>query len=231
MSWPRRAGYDTAGPYGEGRQRPSSNAPKNTVAPAISGTPAVGSPLTATTGTWTNAPTSFTWQWYSAGVPIGGATAAGHTLGPADLGNLITVVATASNASGSNSATSAAIGPVTAGEPVTPASRVSTADINATSVTGAATHLVKISIYSTRSTPAFLKFYNKASAPVPGSDAALILWRVTVPASVSGAGVQDTYPDGIAFSTGLAYVATASIADTDTTAIGAGELSINIGTE
>ena len=41
----------------------SAATPQNTSPPTISGTPKVGSTLTANEGTWANAPTSFTYQW------------------------------------------------------------------------------------------------------------------------------------------------------------------------
>ncbi|MDQ3877515.1 MAG: LamG domain-containing protein, partial [Actinomycetota bacterium] len=42
-------------------------APSNTTAPTISGTPQVGSVLTASTGTWSGTPTSYSYQWRRCG--------------------------------------------------------------------------------------------------------------------------------------------------------------------
>lgn len=38
--------------------------PANVVLPSIAGTPQVGQTLTANTGTWTNSPVSYAYQWY-----------------------------------------------------------------------------------------------------------------------------------------------------------------------
>ena len=46
----------------------------NQTAPTISGTPAVGSQLTANPGTWTPSGASFAYKWYANGLPIAGAT-------------------------------------------------------------------------------------------------------------------------------------------------------------
>ncbi|MGI8569409.1 MAG: hypothetical protein ACR2KT_10230 [Methylocella sp.] len=82
--------------------------PVNTVVPTISGTAQVGQTLTATTGTWTHSPTSFTYQWNRAGTAISGATAASYVPVTGDIGNTPTVSVVATNASGSSSpATSA----------------------------------------------------------------------------------------------------------------------------
>ncbi|MFC6343455.1 M4 family metallopeptidase, partial [Nocardioides hankookensis] len=90
------------------------------VAPTVSGTPAVGATLTATAGTWTPTPDSFTYQWLRDGVPIVGATQATYTPTTADGGHLIAVAVTGvKDGFASTSTTSAAVSipaPVEPGE-------------------------------------------------------------------------------------------------------------------
>jgi hypothetical protein len=88
--------------------------PSNTTLPTISGTAQQGQTLTATNGSWTNNPTSFTYQWQrcdSGGAncnPISGATAQTYAVASADVGFTLRVAVTATNAGGSSSpATSA----------------------------------------------------------------------------------------------------------------------------
>ena len=45
--------------------------PVNIVPPAITGTAQAGATLTAGTGTWTNSPTGYAYQWRSGGVSRG----------------------------------------------------------------------------------------------------------------------------------------------------------------
>jgi hypothetical protein len=93
-------------------------APANTAPPAISGTPQEGQVLTATTGTWSNGPTSYAYQWQDCSASgcsnIAGATSSSYTLQASDVGNTVDVVVTATNAGGSSSATSAQTSAVTA---------------------------------------------------------------------------------------------------------------------
>lgn len=97
---------------------PPPEAPANTAAPAIIGTATPGVTLTATTGTWTNTPTSYAYQWQRCDAGGGscqnlfGATQSNYLVGSADVGSTLRASVTAGNASGSGSATSAAIGPV-----------------------------------------------------------------------------------------------------------------------
>lgn len=90
------------------------NAPVNTVAPLVSGTPNVGLTLSTTNGTWTNSPTGYAYQWQRDGVDIGGANANTYTQVSADIGAMIRCEVIASNAFGSSSpSVSNAVGPVT----------------------------------------------------------------------------------------------------------------------
>jgi hypothetical protein len=96
----------------------SAATPQNTSPPTISGTPKVGSTLTANEGTWANAPTSFTYQWQrcaSGGGACGDivvATAKTYTPTTGDSGHALRVVVTGVNADGRSSATSAPTEPV-----------------------------------------------------------------------------------------------------------------------
>ncbi|HEY3181756.1 MAG TPA: LamG-like jellyroll fold domain-containing protein, partial [Gaiellaceae bacterium] len=104
---------------------PPPAAPQNTSPPTISGTAQQGQTLTAGDGSWTDTPT-FGYQWRrcdSAGAncsTIAGATAKTYLLAAADVGSTIRVVVTASNAGGSNSATSAPTAAVTTPTPAAP---------------------------------------------------------------------------------------------------------------
>jgi len=76
-------------------------APVNSSPPVISGTTTLGSVLTTTDGTWTNSPTSFSYQWKRGATNIGTNTNT-YTLVVADSGAAITCVVTATNAAGSS---------------------------------------------------------------------------------------------------------------------------------
>jgi hypothetical protein len=93
-------------------------APADTAAPTISGTPKAGEKLTASNGTWSNNPTSFTYQWQrcaSDGRACGdltGATSQSYTATSGDVGHTLRVVVTATNADGHASASSGATDPI-----------------------------------------------------------------------------------------------------------------------
>jgi hypothetical protein len=92
-------------------------APTVTGAPGIGGTPQQGVTLTASNGSWNNNPTNFTYAWEdcdSSGncSTISGASAKTYKLATTDVGELVSVTVTASNAGGATAVTSAPVGPV-----------------------------------------------------------------------------------------------------------------------
>ena len=104
---------------GDGTASASITATPNVVptvssAPTISGTTTRGQILTASTGTWANNPTSYSYTWSrattSAGAysTISGATTSTYTLAPADIGNFIKVSVTATNSAGNSTASTSA---------------------------------------------------------------------------------------------------------------------------
>jgi hypothetical protein len=93
--------------------------PSNTVLPTITGTAHAGQTLTASNGTWTESPTSFTYQWVrcpaTGGQPdgsdcavIGGATGSTYAVATGDVGFTLRVRVTAINGDGQATVASAA---------------------------------------------------------------------------------------------------------------------------
>ena len=100
-------------------------APANTAAPTIDYPPGVGNELTPRPGSWSNSPTSFTYQWLLCPRDGGAAngsgctataapdpTASGVLMEASDVGSTWRTRVTATNASGSASAVSSATPPV-----------------------------------------------------------------------------------------------------------------------
>lgn len=104
-------------------QAASAAVPVNTAPPTVGGTPTVGQTLTATDGSWSNSPTSFSYQWLRCNgggnscASIAGAGGKTYVLVAADAGHAIRVRVTASNADGASapaeSAATAAVAPAT----------------------------------------------------------------------------------------------------------------------
>jgi hypothetical protein len=92
--------------------------PANSALPTISGTAQQGQKLSATPGTWSNSPSSYTYQWQdclqSGCSNISGAGASTYTPQSSDVGETIDVIVTATNGGGTASATSPQTQSVTA---------------------------------------------------------------------------------------------------------------------
>lgn len=123
----------------------SAAAPTVTTPPAVTGTTALGSTLTASTGTWSGSPTGFTYAWSrcdatgASCAAIGGATAQTYVLTQADVGTTLRLTVTATNSAGSTNTTTVPTAVVTA--PVAPPSTgcpAGTGAMNVTDVTSPA---------------------------------------------------------------------------------------------
>jgi hypothetical protein len=90
-----------------------TSAPVNTVAPVVTGTAAQGSTLTVTNGTWTNSPTSYSYQWLANSVAItSNATANTFVLTASEVNTTVSCNVTAVNIAGGTTATSNSTGTV-----------------------------------------------------------------------------------------------------------------------
>lgn len=147
-------------------------APSNTVAPALSSTTATpGTTLTVTTGTWSNSPTGFTYQWFQADTnsAISGATASSYTPVAGDLAHTLKCNVTATNASGSVAAPSNTSGAVVA--PAAPANTVAPALSTTTPVPGAAITVTTGTWNGSPTGFAYQWFYADTSAAIGGATA------------------------------------------------------------
>ncbi len=94
-------------------------APVNTALPVVSGSAAEGQTLSASSGSWTGSPTSYTYAWEDCNgsgegcANITTATTSTYKLASTDVGHTLRVVVTATNSGGSAKATSAATATVT----------------------------------------------------------------------------------------------------------------------
>lgn len=94
--------------------------PVNTVAPSISGTLQTGDTLTASAGTWSGAPSSYSYQWKRSSTAggsytnIAAATTATYALSDSDIGDYLKVEVNGTNVNGGGTPVlSNAVGPVT----------------------------------------------------------------------------------------------------------------------
>jgi hypothetical protein len=84
--------------------------PVNTSLPVIENSPAVGSPLACTNGTWTpSSGLTYTYRWNRDGSAISGATSSSYTVTSADEARTLTCTVTASDEGGPTSATSGGV--------------------------------------------------------------------------------------------------------------------------
>lgn len=110
----------------------------------------------------------------------------------------------------------------------TSVSFVAAATNNATSLAGART-VYSVQLGGIGAAPAYLKFYDKATAPTCQSDT--IVAQYIIPAAstaANGGGSNISIPVGMAFTTGLAYCVVTGIAANDNTAVAAATYVVTI---
>lgn len=106
----------------------------------------------------------------------------------------------------------------------------SAASNNATSLKATPGVVGMVTASNTNASQRFVKFYNKASAPAPATDNALLVGTFIVPGNTTGGGTNIPIPlGGLAFSTGIAFAIVAGESDTDNTSVAAGDLHLNVG--
>lgn len=146
---------------------PIPGAPVNTAPPELSDTtPAVGSTIAGTDGTWQGDDIVFSYQWLLDGAPIEGETANELEILPGWVGQEVSFRVTATNSLGSVSATSAA------------AEILGTAPVNTAVPTITGTPQVGVQLTSTTGTwtgvptPTYTHQWQRAGVDIPGATAA-----------------------------------------------------------
>lgn len=101
--------------------------------------------------------------------------------------------------------------------------QMSSATLNPAVVKSSAGQMYAITVSNSGATPVFVKLYNKTTNPVQASDTPIM--NIMVPA---GATIQQNFPIGIKFTTGIAIATTGAMAHTDATLIAANQATISI---
>lgn len=101
---------------------------------------------------------------------------------------------------------------------------ISAASNNATAVKASPGKLHKVIVNNINAAVRYIKFYDKASAPAPGSDTVKL--ALAVPAGTVQ--VFNFGDIGVDFATGIAFALVTGISQTDNTSVAASELLVNV---
>jgi hypothetical protein len=118
----------------------------------------------------------------------------------------------------------ASLGPTTTGG-LSTTKLLSAASTNATSVKNSAGQLYNVQAYNLNAAARYLKLYNKASAPTVGTDTPVNVWLIP---GGSSAGLVFEIANGLPCALGIAIALTTGIADSDTGAVAASEVLVNL---
>jgi hypothetical protein len=147
-------------------------------------------------------------------LPTGAATSAAQ-------GTLLTALGTPMQQTGGSVAL---VGATTGGNSVF--NLVAAATNNATSVKGSAGQVYGIQVYNNSASVAYLKFYDKATAPTCGTDTPKEVHMI--PASTSGAGAVVPSDIGVTYTLGIGICIVGGIANNDNTSVAATSIIANV---
>lgn len=106
----------------------------------------------------------------------------------------------------------------------------SAASTNATVVKASAGELGFIYAVNLNAAVRFLNLYNKSTTPAPATDNALLIAKLPIPGSTTGAGFMLPVPEGVSsFTSGISYATVTGASDTDNTSVAANEIFLWIG--
>lgn len=109
---------------------------------------------------------------------------------------------------------------------LTPTTVISAASTNATSLKASAGQVYAVQVFNVNAAARYLKLYDKASAPTVGTDTPVKV--LTIPGNTAGAGLVLAWPQGLVFATGIAWALTTGVANSDTGAVAANEIVVNL---
>lgn len=144
---------------------------------------------------------------------------------PAGTNNIGDVDIASALPAGTNTIGNVGLAPQTSGG-LSISRTISAASTNATSVKASAGQVFGIYAHNTNAAVRYLKLYNKASAPTVGTDTPVL--TLPIPGNTAGAGFVLEQSNGIAFATGIALALTAGVGDSDTGAVAANEIVVNL---
>jgi hypothetical protein len=109
------------------------------------------------------------------------------------------------------------------------ASYISAASTSAAVIQAGDTRLMHFSAYNNGTGAAYVRFFAGGATTAPTAGSGTPVWRVMVPA---GGGVVEHLAagdaTGLMFRSGLGFTATGGAADSDTTALAANQLTLNV---
>jgi hypothetical protein len=109
---------------------------------------------------------------------------------------------------------------------VKPYKLISLGTTNSTVVKSVGGSLHSVIAIGLTSTVRYLKFYNKATAPIVGTD--IPVMTIPIPANTQGAGIVIPFSTGVDFQLGIGIAITSESSDSDTAAVVAGDVIINL---